>query len=776
MSDSNPPSLSGAANASAATTIESVSVPLVGIDSEQRITFANLQASTLLDIEGLVLPAALTKAISEETLSHNIQLALLHQAEAPETPALFGWNGHRVFASPASNGHLIFFLPEAITPGTEKGGETEHLRRYLSTALAGIGSWTWNLKTRQLRGDSILSSVLELENQTELSIIDMLQNVHQDDLPRLREAIQDAIDSADEEEVEIDTEFRFFLPHGEQIWLAMRGGAIRNGAGKATALSGVYFDVTERKKVEQSVLQAKIALDEVNRAKDSFLAKVSHEIRTPLTTILGYSELLSQRLQSHEDRSYVNQILESCHFLQNLVDDLLDLSRVIAGKISVDRQPMDITKLAHDLLSNGNMRAADKGLGFSLNLDPGVPQQTLSDPFRVRQILMNLVGNAVKFTQSGEISVGISPVERNGSEYIAFSVKDTGPGIEQERIKELFEPFAQAPGSDSSRSGGLGLGLAIGQRLAEVLNGMIEVKSSIGQGSTFSLLLPHEPADEDAAFVAADEQTLGLDQLNSTLSLTGRVLVADDVDAILALLHEYLSNAGLQVDTAHDGLEALAAMQQHSYRLVLMDLQMPNLDGRQTLARMRANGNTTPVIALTASAMKGDRERCLSWGFNDFLSKPFRIPELLSVVKRQLEQKSKDRVHSAQTTELSSLLLVEDNEALATITAKRLKSLGYIVEVAHTGAAAIDRANALKPSAVVMDLTLPDMDGISLCSILRSEPSLSEIPIIAYTGNEDPTDHTHALEAGFTEVLVKPASLQQFRASLVKVKDSIRLI
>ena len=764
--------------------LDNMTEPLLAIDSERFAYYANHAACKVLQIEAGTLPRKLTSVLPEGDLARSVERALQSAPTAAGTSTFseFPWNSetktYLVRVQQAGNSHLLWCT--GLTPHSplHKQLETEqHMRRFWASALAGVGSWTWDLNDNRLRSDSILAELTGLGDENTIYAEDLLEQVHPDDLPELQRALRRALDNAHDEDVDIDVEFRFIRSDGEALWLAMRGGVIRDNKGRPVILSGVHFDVTERKRAENSILKANEALEEANRAKDSFLAKVSHEIRTPLTTILGYAELMFKRVTQAQDKKDLTEILDSGHYLQSLVDDLLDLSRIIAGKVSIEPQAVDLRQLGNELLSTMNMRAGEKNLGFSLNVSSEIPTVTLSDPVRIRQILTNLTGNAIKFTEHGEVTVTIKTRESDDNQFIAFEVRDSGPGIESEKLEELFQPFTQARSSDSVRHGGLGLGLAISQRLAEILGGRIEASSQAGAGSTFTFLLPHIEVTVDPQDSAV-ELTAAADELSYDNLLRRRILVVDDVQSILSLLENYLITAGAEVTTATNGAEALdklelAASRGEEFDVVLVDLHMPQLSGPATLERLRSTGHNMPVIAMSASTMKGDIEHSQRLGFADFVSKPFTADQVLNSVSNILSIRANPKpITTFKKSETAKLLLVEDHEALAELTAQQLATLGYTVEIAHTGTAALDRAKALIPSAMVIDLSLPDMDGIELCQTLHQDPALVNCRLIAYTGMEEPERHALARDAGFCAVLVKPADTSDF-AALLKT-DTIR--
>lgn len=754
--------------------LQQLQMPAIAFERQQRICFANDLGQALLQPAfrnvGHTLPL---DALADPALQQHFRQVFLNRGNAHDSDRdEFTWKFrgvlHLVHIQPSGDRRLALFVPIAGNPEERGVEEPAPLHPSLTAALTGMGSWTWEHQTRQLLPDPKLSAKLGPDVESDQSSTNILDHVHADDLPALIQAFESALSPTGEHDAEIETEFRYSADGRRTIWLELRGGPVRDSAGRTVTCSGVCFDVTERKNIEQSTLHAKQALDHANHAKDVFLARVSHEIRTPLTSIIGYAELLSERSQDGPDSEDIRQILDSSRHLQRLVDDLLDLSRVIAGKITIELEQLDLRRLAQDLMSSMQVQAAESGLEFSVQLAKKVPHFIHTDPTRVRQVLTNLIGNALKFTRQGKVSVRIRSEDIDGERFLAFDVDDTGPGIATEKLDELFKPFAQASGSDATRKGGIGLGLAISQRITEVLGGTIRVRTEPGQGSCFTLLIPHQLAHYSPGALDANRTRLEDREGAAELELRGKILVVDDVGSILSLIRKNLDDNGLQLVTARDGLEALNAVEQatrshQAFDLILLDLHMPHLGGHETLREIRNTGCETPVVALSASAMKGERDRCIGWGFDEFLGKPFRAPELRKLVARFLHAGITDLPKTTGTPpDTKTLLLVEDYEALAKITAKQLERLGFVVETASTATAAIDRARALHPYALVIDLGLPDMDGITLCKTLRQEAQLADRPIIGYTGIEDRAHHEQARAAGFTEVLLKPADLDAF--------------
>jgi len=374
-------------------------------------------------------------------------------------------------------------------------------------------------------------------------------------------------------------------------------------------------------------------------AKGRFLANMSHEIRTPISGVIGTTELLLDTQLSAEQRELAGAALRSAHALLDIVNDVLDLSKIEAGKLAIETIDFAVDPVLDLVRDVFAVRAAEAGIELRIRRRPDVPAWLRGDPVQLRHVLLNLVGNAVKFTPRGEVDVEVSSVPcPDGRCDVRFAVRDTGIGIPHDRIASLFDEFTQADGSTTRRFGGTGLGLTIARHLVALMGGSIEVTSRPGEGSTFSFRLPLEAGRPQTA--QADAR-LGADAANLALpeAVSGRVLVVDDQPVNRTVVVRLLEKLGCTVDSAADGSEALAAVSKQEYDLVLMDCQMPVMDGFEATGQIRrlgGAGQRVPIVALTANALAGDRERCLAAGMNDYLTKPIRRAQLETLVRRIL--------------------------------------------------------------------------------------------------------------------------------------------
>ncbi|MCH7527015.1 MAG: response regulator, partial [Planctomycetes bacterium] len=411
-------------------------------------------------------------------------------------------------------------------------------------------------------------------------------------------------------------------------------------------------EIAERIRTERELQVAKEAAEEANRAKTEFLSRMSHEIRTPLTVILACAEMFAEgEMSGHGWSDCVETVKRNGRHLLGLVNNVLDVSKITTGKMEVESIDCDLTEMLNEVKSVATYEARAKGVEVRLDIDPHVPRWIVTDPTKLRQILLNLTGNAVKFTEQGTVHLSASllaPNRRGGlggasaadcAGIVRFAVQDTGIGIESDKLSAIFDAFSQADSSITRRYGGTGLGLTISKGMADLLGGTLGVQSELGRGSKFTLELPYQPAEKSAMHEPARPE--GGRAGDARLSDV-EILIADDCDDVRRVMEVLLSNAGARVTSVASGRAVVERAADNDYDVVLLDIHMPDLDGISAVTQMRRRGVRAPVLAVTADATADSRRRCLEAGFNEFMFKPFQSDELVSKIRSTLDQIAPD--------------------------------------------------------------------------------------------------------------------------------------
>jgi TMAO reductase system sensor TorS len=444
------------------------------------------------------------------------------------------------------------------------------------------------------------------------------------------------------EDSRVGSERVYVTKQGSRIPVLFSVSPLQSDEGRASGLACVAVDITERKRAEANLQKAKEDAEAANQAKSQFLANMSHEIRTPMNGVLGMTDLLLATKLSGTQRRYAETAHVSGKKLLDVLNDILDFSKIEAGKLTLRSADFDLGLVVQEVVDLFSAQASEKGLSLAASIEGEVPKCLRGDSSRIHQILANLVGNAVKFTEKGGISITVRSVSQTGRVFLLrFEVTDTGVGIAPEDQREIFDPFSQADATAARRHGGTGLGLAISRQLVEMMGGEIGVVSEAGKGSTFWLTLPLERSATQDSLIRGRL----LEATDAGEPLAGRVLLAEDNPVNQEVAKAMLEALGLDVTIVENGRRAVQEFSNRRYDIVLMDCQMPEMDGYEATRVIRESSRPAatesgsapvPIVALTAHAMHGVRDECLAAGMNDYLSKPFNHAELEKVMRRWL--------------------------------------------------------------------------------------------------------------------------------------------
>ncbi len=580
--------------------------------------------------------------VDERVLATLAEVRQLERFTRPD--GTVGWYDTLKRPLQAPNGELFVL---GITVDITERQQMEQLlhdtnqRLELAVKAGNLGLWDWNVAESSVYYSPVWKAQLGYEDhELPNTFATWKDGMHPEDVGNALQLVQEYVEDASLGERFVH-EFRMRTKDGAWRWIAGYGVVVRDARGVGVRVTGCHLDITERRQREQEVelRRANARLELLARMKDEFLANMSHELRTPLNAVLGQAEALAEGIfgpVTEPQRGALQTIDESGRHLLSLINDVLDIAKSNAGHLELELEQVPVEEVCQESLRLVREQARRKKISAAYSSD-GEVHCLRADRRRLRQILLNLLSNAMKFTREGG-RIGLEVASREGGEAVAFTVWDTGEGIAREDVQRIFEPFVQLDAGLARQNEGSGLGLALVRRFVDLHHGRLEVDSEVGRGSRFTVVLPvGAPEAEEPAARGDSPGTRPAPPVVPPDSSSQRtVVIADDSEANTRHLHGYLVAHGYAVRIARDGLEAVQLCREVRPALVLMDIQMPRLDGLEAIRCLRADRVTAPIpiIALTALAMPGDRERCLEAGANEYLSKPVRLRQVLEVMRR----------------------------------------------------------------------------------------------------------------------------------------------
>ncbi len=640
-------------------------------------------------------------------------------------------------------------------------------RYHLAMDAVEDGLWDWYLDSEQIICNPAYYTMLGYQPNEFPALLSTIDDmIHPDDRQRVQEYRGRYLAEPDSV---YEIEFRMLGKNGDYCWLLSRGRVVEfTGGGAPKRMLGTHKDITRQKINEVALLEAKQDAESANLYKSEFLANMSHEIRTPMNAIIGMLELARRTALTEQQQDYLMKAGFSAQSLLRIINDILDFSKIEAGKLELEKVPFALDKVLDHALDLNVLKAQEKDVEMLLYAPVTAGLTLKGDPLRLGQVLINLLSNAVKFTQSGEIELGCEDVgERDHRISLQFWVRDTGIGIDKEKQAKLFDAFAQADGSTTRKYGGTGLGLSISQHLVSMMGGKLQVQSEPRAGSTFSFTLSFEIAEE-----ARTAPLVVPPKLNDL-----KTLVVDDNPTALQIYSTIMRDFHFEVNTAESGVEALYKLTESPVDLLLMDWMMPGMNGGQVISELETMvcegriEKMPKIIMMTAYASEPVQGEVDESKVSAFLQKPFKasalFDEVIAAFAGVPAAAADDKADEPAAGERKArILLVEDNLINQQVASELLKSAGYRVEVADNGQIAVDMIAESDYSAVLMDIQMPVMDGLTAAKKLRETYSRETLPIIAMTAHAMSGDREKSLSAGMNAHITKPIVLTELFETL----------
>ncbi len=545
----------------------------------------------------------------------------------------------------------------------------------------------------------------------------------------------------------------FIHPDGKETWMSANVSAILDKHGNFASAVISMVDVSELKLLSDELLQAKEEADAASKAKGDFLANMSHEIRTPMNAIMGMSQLCLQTNLNEKQKNYVEKIERASKALLSIINDILDFSKIESGKLTIESVPFMLDSILENMSDMFLDRVMSKQLELLFSVSPDVPSHLVGDSLRLGQILINLMGNAIKFTERGEVLLSIDLVEQQDEMVtLRFSVRDTGIGMTSEQVEKLFKSFSQADTSTTRKYGGTGLGLAICKQLVELMGGEVGVDSIFGYGSEFYFTLKLKSLNESQVTISRELEGMS-------------ILVADDNATARDIMQTALESMGFNVDTVATGMEALNRCAQKDYSVALIDWKMPNLDGLEVARELQQNRKPPKILMVSANANDELLNKIEKLGLAGHISKPITASRLLDGIMNAFGhsgslpvRRNDEELNIDFTSSLAQkrVLVVEDNDMNQEVATEFLEQVGVIVSSACNGKMALELLEQQEFDLVLMDCQMPVMDGYKATQAIRQNLKLKDLPVIAMTANAMTSDKEACLQAGMNAHIAKP--------------------
>jgi polar amino acid transport system substrate-binding protein len=549
--------------------------------------------------------------------------------------------------------------------------------------------------------------------------------------------------------------------------------------GLVASFAGRHLDIVNEKNKQieeryQQMSELREVADNANKAKSEFLANMSHEIRTPMNAILGMNYLMSKTTLNEKQRDFNNKIETSAKSLLRIIDDILDFSKIEAGKLTLEVTHLYLEELIADIAANVNIKLQNKPeVEMVTYIDPKIPPVLMGDSVRLRQVLLNLTDNAAKFTEKGEIKIEIQAVQKMSyGAILQFSVKDSGIGLKEEEIKNLFQPFQQADVSTTRKYGGTGLGLAICRNIVQLMDGELSVKSEAGKGSEFIF---------NAYFSLEENIDNEIEKIEDVKGM--HALLVDDSESARMVLFDMLTSLGFEVTVAKNGIDAIEKYENHLkkgvFSILVVDWQMPGMDGLELVSKLKEQheGEIPAVLMVTAYGLDTVRKAARDKEVDGLIIKPVNpstlydsVNKILQLGKKKVASHKKQKIDSDHASVLSGkrILLVEDNEINMELAIELLKDVGVIHDCAWNGAEAIDKIKESDYDLVLMDIQMPIMDGLTASRKIREELNKKELPVLAMTAHAMKGEREKSLAAGMNEHITKPIDPEHLYLTLRK--------